>query len=322
MSEFPGRKRVLVHHRVLIDHLGVTNELSDVKKVESEVSESLYHFLSPGDVCPVLRRHLGCRYLASRNPVDQRPVWLTLCTRDRIDDCAAFARADVHHRTARQKRRRPAHAAPHDHTVPSKTIVLRIEGASNRGVDTVATHQKVGLGSRDNSDGIPPDELGPDATVLAIAETGQMMVSADSVAAKLLEHSSVQHAKQFAPMDRKLWPAITGGDPERLIPNPLAKPRIVGEVCSRHADLGELILKAELRELPDRVGQHVDPYSQLANSWSRLRRCRCQRGPLRTATGPGSCPRSGPDNHHLHNVSLRGRRRRGGAWSRPLLPRA
>jgi hypothetical protein len=79
-------------------------------------------------------------------------------------------------------------------------------------VNPIAPYKKVGLSTRDHVVPVALHELGPGASRRVGTETGEVVVDVGPVGPEPSDHGPVQHAEQFAAMDRELRPPIPGSN--------------------------------------------------------------------------------------------------------------
>jgi hypothetical protein len=157
-----------------------------------------------------------------------------------------------------------AAVAPHQHAVPLEPGLAGVEPASHRRVDAVATHQDVALGGEPLGLGTFP-EAGLDAP-FRLRERRERMARVHRLAAEPVEHCLVEHALQPAAVDGELRHLVAGVNPARLAPDLLAEAIGVDQLAGADRHLVEPRQQAELGQLGDGVGEHVDADAQLAEA--------------------------------------------------------
>src|SRR3984957_9373348 len=204
------------------------------------------------------------------------------------------------HRTARQKHRPVARAAPQHQAVPARRSFVRKQSLAHPRMNAVCADQNIaayGLAVAARA----IEEVRGDAA-LVLAEGSEPAAGVNRVRSQSLLDGAVNHALQPAAMDRELRHVMAGVDTADVAPDFLAMAIEIIEHISADRDVVELLQQTKAGEFADRMRQRIDADAEFADRIRLLE----QFAP--DAAGPQHQPRgqaanTATDDNRLHRTT-------------------
>jgi len=104
-TEVPGRERVPIHHRIVVDDLRAADHRRHIEEVEVKCRKRLEHLFEARGVLPVLLGHrLVVGGFELGHPVDERSALVLVALRSRVDYYISAGMPRVDHRAAGEER--------------------------------------------------------------------------------------------------------------------------------------------------------------------------------------------------------------------------
>ena len=166
----------------------------------------------------------------------------------------------------------------------------------------VARHQHVAAARAEGAPGPPVDEAGHDGT-LVLHEPDQVVAAVVMLGTQPLDHRGVEQPQQPAPVHRDLGPAEARRHAPGLTPDALAVAVVHHQLTGADARGIELVEQAQLGQLADGVGKHVDAHAQLAQLADALVHLDVVDTGGMEAEGQRAATDAATRDHHRHDLT-------------------
>ena len=230
-----------------------------------ESRDMRHQFLALAGPRPVLaarRRRIAFADLHQHRPVGQA-ARRAGTLRDRIDHDLGVQAAGDDHRSAGQKHRPVARAAPQHQPVPARRPFRGEQRFANPRMNPVGADQDIaahGLGVRTGA----VEEVSGDAA-LVLGEGPEPAAGVNGVMAETLLDGAMDHALQPSAMNRELRNVVAGIDAARFLPDFLSMAIEIIKLAGADRDVIELLQQAKPGEFADRMRQGVDADAEFAD---------------------------------------------------------